>query len=455
MDEAMSTPIESISDDVLALIFECCSEPGVIRGFGGAAPYEGMPWTNTMTRDGAPFEVVATRVTRRWRDVAINLAPLWSNIYISPFQSPKRLEIYLTRSRKALLDIYFMLDSSERLAREDERGVSLALGLTMLVPHVDRWRLCIVRSYSYPTIKQIITAIHHSTAPNLEHFVMYLWPSQSQGGLSCSELFFQGSIFTGGAPRLRYFECIGASIESCWPPTDALTDLRLIVDDGYEDAGFPAAPLSPDRFIELLSSTPALTNLKLRGVVVGLEHTDSVVELPHLTSLAIDFDGDDFYTSYASNLCTVISCPAVTFLKLYQMTSSDTIDDFVSAMKKSPRLPKYPALTHLEIDGATYFNIDSNFLVVLPTVTQLILSKCTAVPRILEKLAKICLQLDVGIPWPNLQSLTIDWFYPYWSQALRAFLVARIEMDHPLQKLRLSGEDVDINKFLKEIFENT
>src|ERR1700691_2440121 len=227
----MGVHSESLSDVVLELIFKCCFEPDVIRRFVRAAPYEGMPQGNTITRDRASFEGVATCVTRRWRDVAINLAPLWSDIYISPFQLPKRLEMYLARSRKALLDIHFILDDSKPLAREDERGVILAHSLAMLVPHVSRWRSCIIRSYSYPTIKQIVTAIHTSIAPNLEHFVMYLEPSQSRGGLSCSELSFQESIFTRGAPRLKYFECIGASIESCWPPTYALTDLRLDVED--------------------------------------------------------------------------------------------------------------------------------------------------------------------------------------------------------------------------------
>jgi len=443
----MSSPIELISDDVLAMIFEWCSEPGIIRGFGQAAPFEGMTWTNKITRDGAPFEVVATRVTRHWRDVALHLAPLWSNIYITPFQSLKRLEIYLARSRSALLDIYFMLDDSELLAREDERGISLGLSLMMLVPHLSRWRLCVVRSYSYPTIKQIITAIHKSTVPNLEHFVMYLRPSPCWGGLSCSEHFFRGSIFTGGAPRLRYFECIGASIESCWPPTGALADLRLDVDGAFEDGGDPAAPLTSNRFTELLLSVPALNNLQLRGHVAELAHTHSVAKFPNLTSLAIDFDGD---ASYSSNLCALISCPAVTYLKLYQITSSESVDSLVDAIKKSPRFPKYPALTHLEIYDASRFDIDIDFVAVLPTVTQFTMSRCSGVPRILERLAKICSLADGGIPWPNLQSLAINPLYLYWNKALGAFLVARIEIDHPLQTLRVNGDDVDINMFLEE-----
>jgi hypothetical protein len=78
----MRIPITQIPDDVLALIFKCCSEPGVIRGFGQAVPWEGMSWTDTIICDGAPFEILATHVTHCWRDMAINLAPLWNNMYI-------------------------------------------------------------------------------------------------------------------------------------------------------------------------------------------------------------------------------------------------------------------------------------------------------------------------------------------------------------------------------------
>jgi hypothetical protein len=448
----MSVPIESIPDDVLAMIFICCFEQERSLAFDRAAPYEGENWKQERFRISAPFEIVATRVTRRWRNLAINLAPLWSNIFIVPFLSLKRLEIYLIRSRKALLDIYFMLDDLEQPPIEDEKGICLALSLAMLVPHVDRWRLCIIRSYSYPTIKQIVMAIHESAAPNLEHFVMCLRPSYSPEGLSCLEHAFQASIFTGGAPRLRYFECFGASIESCWPPTAALTDLRLDVDEAWEAGGFPAHPLTHNRFIELLRSVPSLANLRLRGQVVSLGHGDSIVEFPHLTSLAIDFDGD---ASYTSNLCSVISCPAVISLKLYQMTVSEIIDSFVDAIKKSHRLPKYPALTHLEIYDASHFPINSNFLAVLPTVMHLSLSKCTAVPAILHRLAETCSQTNGGTLWSSLQSLTINPLYPYWYQALCAFLVARIEIGCPLQNLRFNGCNVDIDTFLREHFEST
>ena len=447
----MSPPIESTPDDVLAMIFICCFEQERTLGFDKAAPYDGQHWIGERFRVLTPFETVATRVTRRWRNLAINLAPLWSNIFIVPFLSLERLEMYLFRSRKALLDIYFILDDLEP-PTEDERSISLALILAILVPHVDRWRLCIIRSYSYPTIKQIVTAVHESAAPNLEHFVMCLHPSSSPGGLSCLEHAFQASIFTGGAPRLRYFECFGASIESCWPPTTALTDLRLDVDEAYEAAGDPAHPLTHSRFIELLRSVPSLVNLRLRGHVVNLGHGDSIVEFPHLTSLAIDLDWD---ASYTSNLCNVISCPAVISLKLYQMTDSETVDSFVEAIKKSRRLPKYPALTHLEINGAAHFPINSNFVAALPTVMHLNISKCSALPAILHRLAKTCSQPNGGIPWANLQSLTINPLYPYWYQALCAFLVARIEIGCPLRNLRFNGDNVDIDMFLREHSEST
>jgi hypothetical protein len=90
--------MESVPDDVLALIFTCCFEEDRLVNVTRAAPYEGREWTTDRFRIGAPFEMVAISVTRRWRVLAINMAPLWSNIFIIPFQSQKTLEIYLARS---------------------------------------------------------------------------------------------------------------------------------------------------------------------------------------------------------------------------------------------------------------------------------------------------------------------------------------------------------------------
>ena len=188
---------------------------------------------------------------------------------------------------------------------------------------------------------------------------MCLRPSVSQEDLSCLEHAFQSSIFTGGTPRLKYF---GAGIESCWPPTAAFTDLRS--DETYEPAGFSADPLTHNCFIELLRSAPSLANLWLRGHVVSLGRSDSIVEFPHLTLLATDFGWD---TSYTSNLCNVISCPAVIFLKFSQMTDLATVDSSVEEIKKSHRLPKYPALTHLEICDASRFQ---TFCVGLPRLVH-------------------------------------------------------------------------------------
>jgi hypothetical protein len=281
---------------------------------------------------------------------------------------------------------------------------------------------------------------------------MYLRASLSRGDVSHSEFAFQSSTFMGGAPRLKYVECIGASIESCWPPTHLLTDLRLDIEDSYEDIGPPAPSLTSDRFIKLLSSVPALVNLKLRGHIVELTHTDSAVELPHLTSLAVDFDWD---ASYTTNLCTLISCPALISLKLYQMTEWETIDAIAHAMKNSPRSLKYPALTNLEIYDAAHFDINYNFVMALPTVAHLNLSKCTATPTILRNLTTHYSLPNGGALWPHLQSLTINPFYSYWEQDLHGFLISRTEIDHPLLNLRLNDDDIDLNLFLRDTNKNT
>lgn len=269
------SPIYMLPDDVLTVIFE--------ETFKNTFNF--YRWT--------PFEIVVSHVTQRWRDVAINLSSLWCNIDITPFQSIDLLQMYLVRSQKRPLAIDFKLGASmDATMKEDE---SLAPSLVMLIAHVDRWRTFTVR-HSYSTIKEIVTAIHPLSAPNLVHFGIYLYENDSQQDLSSYENAFSECIFIGGAPCLSYFECVGVGIQSCWPPLGALTELRLNSQEAPSSTDPPALPLSGKQFQSLLMSVPSLTALELKGPVVELRAKLSPIAFPYLISL--DIDSTMIHTSY-------------------------------------------------------------------------------------------------------------------------------------------------------------
>lgn len=426
------TSIGSLSDDILADIFTECIEPKCIFNYekmAAARPH----W-------GDPFEIVVSHVSRRWRYVAINLAALWSNIYIVPFQSLKLLEIYLARSQQRLLDIAFSLDGYGPATDQDDS--SLTLSLTRLISHVERWRLISIHSCSYRTIEEIVTAVRELSAPELVHFNISLWVNEHQSNLSSPELAFEGSIFMGGAPCLSYFQCIAISIGSCWPPLPlhALTHLRLDT-CSFDDISHSAIPLTRNQFQQLLTSVPALTNLRLRGLIFEPEEGAEpwAIVLSQLVSLDFDFDQNDQYTR---NVMSAISSPALTSIAFGNMPV-EVVNAFVEATNISQYWPKYPTLTHLQFSDVYLphrIHLNSYFVDALPTITHISFRSCTF--DVLAALAKADSRAEGIVPWPNLRTVTINPFTDKWVQPLCDFIAARIGSGHPLESIRLSQSDI-------------
>ena len=75
-------------------------------------------WSLDIDEEKAPFEVMVSHVSCRWREVAINLAALWSTIYVAAYQPLDMLEAYLVRSKRRLLDIDVQIDQYPNVPAE-------------------------------------------------------------------------------------------------------------------------------------------------------------------------------------------------------------------------------------------------------------------------------------------------------------------------------------------------
>jgi len=422
--------IDSLPDDILVEIFKQSFELRDIDNYD----------------QKTPFEIVASHVSRRWRDVAVNMAALWSNIYIMHFHNLKMTETYLQRSQGHFLNIRFAIDQS--LPHLMTETSSLARSLALLVPQVARWRLFTVSSCSYPTLKKIVTTIEPLSAPNLVHFGVYLRGNECHNYLSPSNYSLKGSIFKGGLPRLSYFECRSVGIGSCWPslPLGALTDLLLDVDDilGGAESGLP---LTCEQFHKLLESVPALVNLKLRGCIFKPETTSELtpVDLPHLLTLDVDFNRNGDYTR---DVLTVISSPALVSLTLFAMPPC-VVEAFVNSIKNS-KAPKYPVLTHLRFIGSYYPNLPGSIILtneffdVLPTITHFSIISCGQnTLSILRDLVELHKKVESGVPWTKLETIMIRTYGTRWIQPLCDLTAARISCGHPLESIELWQMDVE------------
>lgn len=416
----VDAPIDSLPDDVLAIIFE------IARDIPSVYNYHTLPEKH--------FELVVSQVNRHWRDVALNLAYLWRKIEIKPFQPLELLEAYLTRSSTRLVDIKFTLKQRVRHSKGDP---SLQQSLVALIAHVHRWRRFSIHTYSYLTMKVIVDAIHPLTAPNLTHFRVYRFENELQE--DASESTFRGSVFTGGAPLLHSVECIGVSMECCWPPLQALTNLELELRE--DKVGTPQGPMTQSRFVEMLKSVPKVTHLQLLGCIVHPEGTTApIVELRHLDSLHLDFSwGGD----YIESIFSAISSPALSSLTVDDMPEED-VSAFVEVINSSPRSPTYPQLNHLKFNGSGYLEFSYGFFLATPSITHLTFRDCgTVFMPIFSDLVYYGSQPASSVPWSNLRTIQIEPFGEDMAFAFHSFLCERANIGHPLQSLSLNDTYID------------
>ncbi|KAJ7353511.1 hypothetical protein DFH08DRAFT_65963 [Mycena albidolilacea] len=98
-----------------------------------------------------PAPVAASRVSRRWRTVALGSPELWTNIRIS-HRSPSQswAATFVKRSLSRPLDISISLESYREwdgMAYDNPVPVSRALAI--VGPHIGRWRTLALRGWSY------------------------------------------------------------------------------------------------------------------------------------------------------------------------------------------------------------------------------------------------------------------------------------------------------------------
>jgi hypothetical protein len=434
----IDAPVYSLPDEILALIFEEKLE---------------MVFTRDEIDKRLPFEVVVSHINRRWRKVAIDLGSLWCTIrcsFISPFDM---LDVYLARSKGRLLDIELAMDQLQfppgPRAVKHERE-KLAFCLSKLTVHVDRWHEFTATSNSHAIIQIIIDEFHILSAPNLVYLAISL---AEQSYFRLVDVYEHLTpIFLGGAPRLSYFKCYSVTLEDCWPPMGALTDLVL----GYSEVA-QLPPLTSYLFHRLLTHNLPLTNIQLVGCVVDVQNNILPIELPHLISLDVDIGMeldlaiDEIYTH---KIFSAISAPALTSLTL-SGASDGPINAFTSALQNSRQLPKYPALTHLKFFYGDCNRISRELVDTLPSIVHLSLIQCSNTIYMLASLSSCDSEVeDTPIPWPKLQTITVDHcdFAIEWIPSLRGLVNARNGCGHPLKSItvRLRRRDDDSEMLFRE-----
>ena len=394
----LATPVYTLPTEILKEIF-CATRPSL--------PHQIVS-----------YAVVISHVTRRWRNLALCTAHLWTDIYIWLHVREACLASYLQRSSNHLLDVKIELHIHYDGATLD----NFRRQLPIIVSQTARLRNLIVEADVY--FGYILQKFSALRAPYLETLDI-----RFMGGMDTH----LRHTFIGGAPMLSSITVCGTSVRSCMPPLAAVTHLHL---------GATRAKMYPDELCDVLTSVPSLRRLILsaNGVSFRLPAISwPVIRMPSLTSLTIAFILG--HSTANALLYERLVAPNLEFLAVEWLANEPLLNDcrgdtnsmITDAAVINKSLPlKYPRLRSLAI---TVCDMDSDKFVCL----------CEALPSVnhvnfWQQQHNTTLPLleyfeEIPLLWPDLRHITLSPTTFRNVDALRDVVASRICSGRPLHSV--------------------
>jgi hypothetical protein len=414
-----SFSISALPNEILGLVFE-----------------RGRPQRRRRhSKTGLPFEVDISHVSRRWRDVAISLPNLWTNIHIFADYSSAWVPMYLERSKSCPLDLRINFwDADVRLGDDSRAREAMVISvLSLILPHTERWGAFILEGYYEESIYMALARLHKVAVPLLQRIAVDF----EEGTEYREGTNFPLQIFLGGAPRLSSVRL--DMLRCCWPPLSVLTslDLRQV----HRSAGVYS------RFLETLKTLPSLAKLCVHGSVV-YEETWRLDRYPSIQLPTLRFLRLIRPLHLASVLLIAVTAPHLESLWL-----QDVHDNDLHTFFESPQVSfKFPALRSLilksvEFDETTFRNLSRHF----PTISRL----TTVSSYNLDTLFRIIGDLQPGTHhptssnpsvWPALRTIAVRSVEAHGGhvdlicEVLCRMVAARIVKRRRIHKLLLDGE---------------
>ncbi|KAG1840586.1 hypothetical protein DFJ58DRAFT_810271 [Suillus subalutaceus] len=292
-----------------------------------------------------PFEVLISHVCHHWRMVALNTPSLWTEINVSPLDSPpfERVQILLGRSKSLPIDIRIDCEPPDDEEEEEDSSGSedSELGqsprsmtfsdldnlMSLLVPHISRWGSIEVAVACYKHMFVFLSAVSDPSiagAPQLEALQLYHHEdAESLTAFAQPDLVQHFKLFGGVAPRLKSVALWGVHVDWCqeWLSCGSnLLDVELAY---HTDDVRPAWK----QFAAILCGAPKLETLSLcSSGPLGAPHDwypegssggygddyTGVIELHSLTHLVLAFHSP----VYVSGLLRRLAFPALKSLTL-------------------------------------------------------------------------------------------------------------------------------------------
>ena len=323
--------VSCIPDEILSLIFKAATE---------------------MCQPGVHFELVLSRIMRRWRIAALSTPALWRNIRIVRWTQPEldRVSAYLARSGTMVIAL-FMDDKRLGFSKVHHRITGDELQPVMN-PHFQRCGQLVIYYRKNATLARKLRFFMDANLPQLRS--MRLHNCEQFDSVTHSDSFESVQVLTA-APALKTLWLSG--ITPMPSNTSSLTTLFLHCET-MELSGL-------QRFPERLSSLTSLAYLELViGSVYEWSDDIQIIEMPALEVLSIDITGRietriwDFLAAIESPLLHTLA-----------ITSS-----FDSELSPAPNLTLFPSLRRLRllaVDPSTTTTMLLHIALTLPHITEL------------------------------------------------------------------------------------
>ncbi|KAJ7067260.1 hypothetical protein C8F01DRAFT_1120788 [Mycena amicta] len=419
MDATRFSLESRIPSDILELIFEAGAR---------IAHSEGAP-------SPRPVEIVVSHVNRRWREIALDLASLWSSVFASPFEATEKLETYLGRSKNHLLRV--CLFACVGYWRRDM--------LEQMRPHLHRFRrFHLVTNFIHPA-PTVSAQFEGFDMPNLECF---LYTPLDYGDFINVDAPAPPLLpFTRPSPALSSIRINGPMLHLIRPPFSGIVQLCLT----EERFAIPFRSVC-----DMLQDCLALVKLSFSGHTQRphrrLATPRDVVPLvlPELRYLMLANGGN------SDVLLSALSAPKLCGMRLTNFDEGD-----MAYFLQLSQISKFPVLESLSFVDDTFSVADYHDIArVFPAVRSLACLNSSFTDDVLEFLVPLPTTSSSAthMPWPKLSALSFSQaqFHEKHQAMLCSLVDARIALRAPLRHLFLGSAnrlllDTERAVWLKEL----
>lgn len=245
----------------------CCSDHSLSDDESNSGSY------GSVFERHLPFELLVTRVCKRWREVAVEIPTLWSDIvFQDPFNLEKAAE-YIRRAKGAPLDISIDCTVEEDEDIEDESEwwnedtvvekpeyLNLVGILDLLKPHVEQWKTFELMVSHFLLMKYALDILSQcGSAPMLETLALYHYEDTEEFETFSPAKYKEQDfvLFNNNVPKLKVVALWGVHLN--WERTTFLSGLHEL------ELAYHALDIRPSYrdFLRILKESPQLNSLSL------------------------------------------------------------------------------------------------------------------------------------------------------------------------------------------------